>query len=238
MTTALRLLLTRNAADCASWARELRARGHEPLEFPCVEIAELPSPKPSAPADWLVFTSARAVERWSPAHVADEMRIACVGARTAAQARARLGRCELVARPETGAALAAALHALWIDERPARAWRLLAPGAADGDRSLEREAAATGWRIERIALYEVRALPALDPRRDLAELELDAVLLASPSAARGLARRALLPAALPLACIGPTTAEAAREIPGARILAASEASLDGLLDTLRPPSRT
>jgi len=64
------------------------------------------------------------------------------------------------------------------------------------------------------------------------------VLLASPSAARGLARRALLPAALPLACIGPTTVEAARAIPGARILAASEASLDGLLDTLRPPSRT
>lgn len=237
MTRALRLLVTRAAEDAAAWSRELVALGHEPIELPCLSIEELPPPDDlaarAAAADWLVFASVRSVARWSALGVASAARVAAVGERTAAEARARLSRCDPTATTPGGAGLAAALAARWADEgRPA--WRLLLPGAAGGDRSLEARAAETGWRVDRVALYRTIPAAAREPRVGLSALSLDAVLLASPSAVAGLAAQADVPPGLPLVCIGATTARAAARIPHARVLESTDASLDGLMATLRP----
>ena len=239
MTRALRLLVTRAADDAAAWSRELKALGHEPIELPCLSIEELPPPADVAArareADWLVFSSARSVGHWSALCVASDARCAAVGERTAAELRSKGWRCDLQAEPQTGAGLADSLAARWDEERRPR-WRLLAPGAAEGDRSLEQLAARTGWRVDRVALYRTNPATAREPRLSLAELQLDAVLLASPSAVDGLAAQADVPAGLPLACIGATTAQAAARFAQARVLESRSASLAGLVATLRPLS--
>ncbi|TAJ17014.1 MAG: hypothetical protein EPO68_10110, partial [Planctomycetota bacterium] len=159
-----------------------------------------------------------------------------VGARTAAQAQESLEHCELVASPENAPSLARALHERWRANAGGAPWTIVAPGALDGDRSLEQLSGATGWRVQRIALYRTLAAAPRTPRIDLATWCLDAVLLASPSAVAGLVAQAELPRGLALACIGPSTAAAAARIDGARVLEAERADLDALLATLPVPA--
>jgi len=237
VTRSLRLLVTRAADDAAAWSRELAALGHEPIALPCLSIEELPPPADlaarAAAADWLVLSSVRAVARWQALGLAGPTRCAAVGERTASDTRARLGRCELTASAPGGAGLAQALAERWAAEgRPS--WRLLAPGAAAGDRSLEARAAETGWSVDRVALYRTVTAAAREPRLRLAALQLDAVLLASPSAVAGLAALAEVPPGLPLLCIGATTARAAARFPQARVLESAGASLDDLVAALLP----
>lgn len=239
MSRALRLLVTRAADDAAAWSRELRARGHEPLELPCVSIEELVPPPWAAEAaraaDWLVFSSPRAVDLWRRLDLVSPARVAAVGARTAARVEEWRDHCELVASPENGHALAAALRERWAALGAPASWSLVAPGALDGDRSLEALAPEGGWRVQRIALYRTLAAAPRAPRVDLNGWCLDAVLLASPSAVAGLVAQAELPRGVALVCIGPSTAAAAARIDGAHVLEATRADLEGLLATLPTP---
>jgi uroporphyrinogen-III synthase len=240
----LRLLVTRAAEDASDWVAALRERGHEPLEFACLAIEPLPVPADLAArlaaSDWIVFTSPRAVAAAPVGTLADgHARVAAVGPATAQRLRELGGRCDLVAVPATGAALAQSLIALWR-ARPSRtepAWRISVLGAETPDERFDELCGAAGLDVHRIASYRTVAAAPRTPRVDLAALRLDAVLLASPSAAAGLAAQAELPREVALACIGPTTARAARRLDAGRVLEARMPTLDGLLECLNEIAR-
>ena len=92
--------------------------------------------------------------------------------------------------------------------------------------------APTGSGFTRVDVY--RTVPAAPTAAvDLTTLGLDAVLVASPSAVRGLLNRARVPASLPLVSIGPTTSAALRA-EGLDVAAESTTrDLDGMLEALQ-----
>lgn len=165
--------------------------------------------------DWVVFTSATAVEYFAVHHHARAARLprlAAVGPATARAARAALGAPALVSVAQTGQGLAVELLAAGA------AGHVLLPAADIASPRLAEELRDAGVAVDALTVYRTIAAPGAAELADhIAAGAVDVVLLASPSAARALAeaiartipdRPARVP---PVACIGPTTAaEAAR----------------------------
>lgn len=227
---APRLVVTR-PADAQAAAREIiAARGGEAIPLPLVAIG---SPADEAPLRralaewssfaWVVFTSARSVAalvraaggRWPGA--AAGPRVAAVGTATAKPLLA-IGRPpDLVPRVQRGAELARELLATGLDPGS----RLLWPRADQAMRDL-----ADGLEQAGMELTEVVAYRTLVHRASAAELRglgrVDAFLLASPSAARGL--------------LGRVGAEGLRELhPRALVAAIGRTTADALQSLARPP---
>ena len=132
-------------------------------------------------------------------------RLAAVGTGTAAALRTRGLAADLVARPETGAGMLAALRA----SGELAGARVLLPRSQLADATLPAALCAEGAEVTAVTAY--RTLPVDDPVQvDLAAC--DAVLLTSPSTVQAF--RALYGTALPeqlsLWCRGPRTQAAAR----------------------------
>jgi uroporphyrinogen III methyltransferase/synthase len=105
----------------------------------------------------------------------------------------------------------------------------LAENAPD---TLERALAGARIECRRFNVYRtVPAAPA-SPKRPLASLGVDAVLLASPSAVRGFVNQIEVDASTPLVTIGPTTSAAARKLGLDVAGEAREPSLDALLEAI------
>lgn len=156
---------------------------------------------------WVVFASAAAVRHVAGLDpvVAGGLRgraIAAVGPSTAqALAEAELP-VDLVADEGTGAGLARALLARFGAARPP----VLLPAARGGRTELRDALAAAGCAVTVDELYASEALAAPND----AELDVDAVVVASPSGARAaLTGRA---GHVKAVAIGPTTADALREL--------------------------
>lgn len=229
------LVVTRAADDAEPWLRAIEERGGRGVHLPCIEHEELTGAATRAAlsaalerADWLALTSRRgaaavAALGGAPARV----RVAAVGPATADACRALLGRCDLVASEESGRGLAEELAARLGAEGPANALVVVA-AAEDGRRDLEERLPAAGARVERVAVYRTRPLADNEPLADLGAV--DAILLASPSAARGFACRARVRAGARIVTIGPTTTAAARELGLGPLVEARRPSLDALLE--------
>ncbi len=236
-----RILLTRAEEDCAAWARRLLALGAQPLTLPCIACESLLDAGTRrafegacARADWMALGSPRAVRAAARMHSSSvrRPRVAAVGARSARACRELLGRVDLVADGSGEAGLARALAAE-LERTHAASPIVFAPGTADPQRALEQALEPLGARVERLALYRTHSAAPREPRVELHALELDAVLLASPSAARGLANCARVPDELALYAIGASTARAADAV-GLRVRAtATRPDLEGLLELLR-----
>ncbi|HEX5419167.1 MAG TPA: uroporphyrinogen-III synthase, partial [Gammaproteobacteria bacterium] len=169
--------------------------------------------------------------------------IAVVGAATAETARRRLGRADLVGpgtahslaerlieelgrRQEDGLQEAGRLHS---DAPAPHIVLALAENAGD---TLERALEAAGCECRRFDVYRTVPAAPRSAKRSLASLEVDAVLLASPSAATGLVNQVQLDQGARLVTIGPSTSRAVREL-GLDIAGeAREQSLAGLLEAL------
>jgi uroporphyrinogen-III synthase len=233
------IAVTRPEDRTRALAAALEALGATVLACPAIEVAP-PSSYDALDAalarlaeyDWLALTSTAAVDA-----VADRLavlgvalgagpRVAVVGAASAEAARARLGRCDLVPALQTADGLVAA----W--PRPAGA-RVLFPCADRARDALPVGLRGRGARVECVVAYRTLSTDgALDDvaRRALGH-GVDAVLLASPSAAQGLAR-ALGRVGAPspaLVCIGPATAQACRDLGLAVASVAASPSDDGLV---------
>lgn len=213
------VLVTRAAEDAAPWAERLAVLGAVPIVFPCLACEAIDDAATRRllacaldAASWLALTSRRGVEaiaRLVPQGIPAAVAIAAVGPATARAARETLGRCELVAPAGTGESLAQALHGA-LASRP-EAPRKVAIAAADrGERHLERVLEPAGIEVARVAVYRTVPAPEEDPRVALAELGVDTILLASPSAVDGLVHRAVVPDGAFIVTIGPATSEAAR----------------------------
>lgn len=195
----------------------MAARGGVPIYVPTIAIAPAADPGPlddalrhAATFDWIAFTSANAAqavgERLAQMGLtAAALRgpsLAAIGPATAA-ALERVGLAATLLPEEAGgAALAAALGAV-------AGQRVLLPQADRARKELVAALAAAGAQVTAVTAY--RTLNIAPEAAAMAELRrgVDAVTFASPSAVAGWAALDL-PAPLCVACLGPTTAAAAR----------------------------
>lgn len=214
-------------------ARTLREAGAEVILAHAVEIAdpldgglalkEAVARLESGSYSWVAFTSANAVDRVvacleAPGHLGSAL-LAAVGRQTAS-ALARHGiRADLVGEQQSARGLVTAFAragSTTCTQGPGAT--VLYPCAAGARRVLTDGLGAKGWSVERVVAY--RSVPAPSPAEPiLAQVTgATAIVFASPSAVRAFVawRTGTPPAPLRLppvvACIGPVTARAARDV--------------------------
>lgn len=248
-----RIVVTRAAHQAGDLDDLLRRRGAEPLPYPCIAIAP---PADTGPLDaalrelaagefaWLVLTSRNAVEVVAgrlaalglslPA--AERIHLAAVGASTAAAAAERLGqRADLVPEEFVAEELAAALLARL---RPGE--RVLLCQADIARPVLANALAGHGYAVTSVVAYRTVVgsggvdLPAL-----LATRQVDAIIFTSASTVRNLLVRLAAEGGDPadlrhvrVACLGPVTAEAARNCGLTVHVMPEEHTLSALVDAL------
>lgn len=179
--------------------------------------------------DWIVFTSANGVAAvGSRLHGPLEwVLIAAVGPATADAVRALGSEPSFIPERFAAEEIAAGLG-------PLAGARILLPQADIADPSLAHELRARGGTVEAVVAYRTVEL-APDMSGILALRVADAIVLASPSAARGLASLASSVETLRgrlIVAIGPTTAEGAREAGLPVGLVAREATSEGIIEAL------
>ena len=172
----MKVWVTRAQPGADATAARLRARGFEPVVSPLLEVRPLAGgPIDLSGVAALAFTSSNGVAAFAGRSAARDLPVFTVGAATAAAARAA-GFVEVTSADGDVAALAAV-----IVSRGSAAGAVLhaAPTEPAGD--LVAALAALGVSARSLALYETVAV-APDRR-----VEVAAVLLHSPKAARALA---------------------------------------------------
>ena len=231
----LRVVITRNADDCVSWATTLRARGIGSVSLPCIETESIDSialrtsfTDSLVTADWLVFTSqrgARAAARLIDRPLPARLRIAVVGRTTAERARALFGHVDFIAKEPTADGLANEL-AEFLQHRHAAVALALAENAGN---VLSEKLQAAGQKVQRFDVYRTVPVAPQSRRRPLAEIGAQTVFLASPSAVLGFVNQIEVDADARLVSIGPTTTAAIRRAGLPVFAQATTPSLDGLL---------
>lgn len=220
------VVVTRSRGGEDALATRLRELGAEVRELPSIAFAppEDPGPLDAALRDlsrfeWAIFASATAVERTVarlgvlglPVGTLARLSLAAVGPATADAVARAVREPDLVPAEAKGEAMAAAL-APRVKGR-----RVLLPRPAEGRPELLEGLRAAGAEVAAVEAYRTVPAPA-EAIRPLAAWivagEVAAVAFASPSAVRavvaGLGDGAALLRRVPLAAIGPTTAEALR----------------------------
>lgn len=179
--------------------------------------------------DWLVLTSSTTVDVLAAlgATVPHGTRVAAVGARTGAAARAAGLPVDLVPSDHS----AAGLVAEWPGE-PGE--RVLLPQSALADETLPEGLGAEGVHVERVVAYGASAVPAPGGlAAEVAAGAFRAVLVTAGSVAARVADEfPEIPETTAIVCIGPRTAGEA-EAAGLRVTAqAAERSADAMVDGL------
>lgn len=226
-----RIVVTRPHGQAEELAAELESRGAMVLAMPLVAIEALSDAGALRAAledieryDWVVFTSANGVAavRRLAADLG-EARIAAVGPATAAAVRALALEPSFVPERFAGAEIVAGLE-------PLSGARILLPQADVADPGLAEELRSRGAIVDAIPAYRTveveRSAPEIAAFRAA-----DVVVLASGSAARSLASQGGAGDAL-IICIGPKTADVAREVGLPVGLVAREATSEGIIQAL------
>jgi uroporphyrinogen III methyltransferase/synthase len=242
-----RVLITRPAHQGQDFAAALHARGAEPILASTIAIVPPDDPQPARRAldelsdyRWVVFTSRNAVDAFferlasldADARYLGSTKVAAIGAKTSDRLREHGLRVDL-------------LPSVYVSEEIARA---LIEASHDGDRILIYRAQEArdvlpqmleeaGRRPHAVAAY--KTIVDVDPEFAGKVARADILTFASASSVRGFTEliggpeRAVAAARGKLiACIGPTTAEAAEEH-GLHVAVLAEiATTDGLLDAL------
>jgi uroporphyrinogen III methyltransferase/synthase len=227
-----RVVVTRPRGQAATLAEALEEQGADVVAFPTIAIAPPPDPAALDRAvanasryDWIVFTSANGVRAFvarfaalgQDVRVLAPVRLAAIGPETAAELGRHLLRPAVVAADFRAEGL---LVALGQEDLAGR--RVLLPRAAGARAILPDELRARGATVDEVIAYEAVPPGDLDVgalRAALAAGAIDALTFTSSSTVRnfvalvGAAEVAQLvrdgrPA---VACIGPVTAETARE---------------------------
>lgn len=226
-----RIVVTRPHGQAEELAAELESRGAMVLAMPLVAIEALSDAGALRAAledieryDWVVFTSANGVAavRRLAADLG-EARIAAVGPATAAAVQALDLEPSFVPERFAGAEIVAGLELL-------SGARILLPQADVADPGLAEELRSRGAIVDAIPAYRTVEVERSAP--EIAALRAaDVVVLASGSAARSLASQGGAGDAL-IICIGPKTADVAREVGLPVGLVAREATSEGIIQAL------
>lgn len=243
----MRVLITRAAGRADTMATRLRDLGAEALVHPTIAYAPPEDTQALRVAlerleagfyEWLMLTSITAVEAvangLSGRRLGERvsLKLGAVGPATAAACQQLLG-VEVAGVPErfTGEELASALG-----DPVGR--RVLLPNADIARPALEERLRAAGALVDRVIAYRTVPAPGgTELANTLGEGQGWAVMLSSPSTARfllaqlGPAGSSALQHAL-IACIGPTTATACRELGLTPSVVAQAYSEEGLLQAL------
>ncbi|MBI1801174.1 MAG: uroporphyrinogen-III synthase [Chloroflexi bacterium] len=205
------IVVTRARAQAHELSEPLRALGAIPIEWPMIEIAP---PADFAPLDralkqvmhydWLVFSSANGVKYfWGRIDDCQLRfpRIAAVGDKTAQALRANGLRVDAMPKEFLATEIMGALG-----EVANQKILLVRPEVAPAD--LPSSLRERGAQVDEVVAY--RTLPA-HYEQPFSLQDIDAITLASASAASNLARYApRMPETVCVASIGPSTARAAR----------------------------
>ncbi|RLT35256.1 MAG: uroporphyrinogen-III C-methyltransferase [Chloroflexi bacterium] len=246
-----RVLITRTRQQASSLAEALRSESALPVLLPAIEILRRADPSAvdaavqalrSGAYGWVVFTSENAVEvtfellrdRDADARLFAGARLCAIGPATADALLARGLRADLVPAEATGEGALAALLAAG-----AGGTQVLLPRAEGARMVLPDGLRAAGSTVDELTLY-LAAPPASPPEGALDRIrrgEIDIVTFTSSSTVRNLvavlgrdieALRGAL-----IACIGPSTADAAREAGFVPDVVAAEYTIAGLVAALR-----
>ena len=246
-----RVVNTRSPKQARELDALLKERRAHPLSYPCIDIVPASDPAPLDGAlrqaaggafDWLVFTSANAVEAVEtrlrdlgiPAGQMAQARVATVGPGTAAALMDRLG---IAAELYPGEYLAEALASEVVAQG---AQRVLVPQAEQAREALVRLLKAKGIEVEAVTAYRsVLGSGGVDVPGLLRSGRVDAVVFTSPSAVDNMAARFERENGdwddlreVCLACIGPVT-QAAAERRGLEVqVLARDHTILGLVDGL------
>jgi uroporphyrinogen III methyltransferase / synthase len=243
-----RVLVPRGEEQGTQTARELRARGAEPILAPVLAFGPPPDPGALERAvdamdtyDIVAFTSANGVrslfealgKRGPDARALGSGRVAAVGPATAEALLERGVRADIVAGESRGEGLARAILATHPK-------RVLIAQALVAREALPDALRAAGVQVDVVAAYQTRPaeLSIVDPlKADLLAGQMDAVLFTSSSTVTclmdALGERAVdLLSGTVVACIGPVTAATARERGLRPDVIAAECTMADLLDAL------
>lgn len=236
-----RVVITRAPHQAAELAALLREKSAVPVLYPCIDIAP---PTDTAHLDaalrnlhaykWLILTSANtvlALHRRSTALQLspnwNALRIGVVGPKTAQAVREILAVTpSLVPAEHTAAALAQALPV-------AEGTRILLPQSEIAEDTLQTLLTAAGADVTQIVAYRnVIGQGGEDVPQMLADGRIDALTFTSSSTATNFVERVQQTPDLPVACIGPVTAQTALEIGFTKRIVPQTYTLDAMIDAL------
>jgi len=230
----VRVLITRAPEQADALGDALRRRGATVHAHPVIAIVPPDDPRPLYEAlarlgdyDWLLITSANAARVLGD--LPEAVKIACVG-----QATARLvPRVDLIPERSNAEGLLDALKARLGDDLAGT--RFLMPRAAEGRDVLPDGLRAAGAVVDVVTAYRTVPDPAgAEAIRDLLRRrEVDVLTFTAPSTVRNFAavlddETGLLARVLPAVCMGPVTAQSAREAGFEVAAEAMPATVDGL----------
>ena len=249
-----RLLVTRPRLQAAGFCAKLAAAGAQPILFPTIEIAPLDDYAALDKAihalsqyHWIIFTSVNGVAAfWSRLDLSGLRptlphsggasqdpkgltgKIAAIGPATARALEARGVHCEFIPDEYVAEAIVAKIGNV-------KGQRILLPRADIARETLAIELANRGAVVHEIAAY--RTLPVVPDPDGLAELRrgVDAITFTSSSTVRNFIALVEQDSILPypvVACIGPITAQTAREVGLPVQVMAREYTTDGLVAAL------
>lgn len=238
-----RVLITRARSSSRELERTLTARGARVISCPLIRIdyAKRESNEnviaKLGKYDWIVFTSQHAVRGFfkrlrtcgGDARALAECRLAVIGKATA---RA-LSRYELKAdfQPATAGADALVSELKRIDPEIGSR-RILFPCGDIARKTVPNELRECGASVDELIVYSTAAIVPSPAVRNLIADGLDAMIFCSSSAVRQFVALRLPHSEAIVACIGPTTAAAARELGLEVGVVADTASAEGLVDSL------
>ena len=235
----LSVLVTRPRHQAGALSALLRGAGALAVELPVIEIVPVEQSELQqllrnvADYDWLVFTSVNTVTVIAP-QLVNQMplpNIAAIGDATASALRDQGLKVDLV--PETFVA-ESVVDALV--ERGVAGSRVLLPRAEVARDALPDGLRAAGATVDVVSVYQTRRARNVSPQvlASLQAGEIDVVTFTSPSTVTNLLELTggTLPAVTRVACIGPVTAEAARDA-GVRVdIVAETYTVPGLVEAL------
>ncbi len=237
-----RILVTRPRSTARELASRLAEDGATPICFPMIRIVY---PRQNDPLDaairclsdyhWLVFSSVHGVKGFWRRLAAlgldsrqlGSCKVAAIGTSTARELRRRGITPDLV----PGDATASSLVDAFVADRRGLKERILFPCGDIARPTIPDSLRAAGATVDALVAYSTVDAPPLPDALSRIGGGVDAVVLCSPSAARRFASLGVCKDAF-VVCIGPTTADAAREA-GLDVHALSRGrENDGLIEAL------
>ncbi len=214
-----KILITGDSQDLASrLPKEAADATLEWIPVPVLQFQAIPVPKmvfarlQEVPTDWLIFTSPRSVYFWSQACLAEnyevptEMKIACIGERTALAADTDGFTPDFFpSQPGTEGFLAE--FEPTVRNQP-RAQTILVPSAEKGRSDLQKALVAANCQVLTVPVYRTKPLKKLEPALSQEDLSsLDLLFFTSPSSVKAFSAHFKLPKNVPIGCLGIYTAK-------------------------------
>jgi uroporphyrinogen-III synthase len=227
-----RIVVTRAPHQAGELSELLEQSGATPLEVPVIEIHQ-PADGGKALAsalqdldtyDWIVFTSINTVERVGDVAPPMGVKVAAIGTGTQAALEAHGWHVDLVPVEFVAESL--------VDAFPTGNGKVLLPRAAKARNVLPSGLKDLGWSVSVVTAYETVDAPVVDEAK-AALAGADAITFTASSTVGAFCRTygiAMLPPVV--ACIGPVTAETAREFGIEPSVVAREHTIEGLVEAL------